>query len=417
MNTKVVNPLCSFTVLTAVAFAAFFISACDSNIGSGISGAKSETFTAIDGGKVLRILSRSEAELTTEGQNFVGTYTEQDGQLRVVLEILGTQKAIYFNRTATGVRSQDGLELYAPQQYTEVMERITAERRQIALNDSLLQATESGDINHVVTLIRDGANPNIENSNGLSPLTLAMRSGSLESVNSLIEAKAHINHQNSHGWSPLHFASEIGGRRGLLEYGRDRTATDDSVLKRLIESGAQLDLLTIEGYTPLMIATKRQNIDAIRLLVAAGAQRNLSAKGETLWQMAKGHDQTLDALRTPEEAERFRRSRTETKVLATFRDWDHGVGRERDRGEVRITDVAVHVTRNVSRESPIYYAELPQPPRKDMFKQTAFMWTGYTVNLKDNIYIVFKSESERDQCFATISQAYKEWHASFGDVR
>lgn len=68
------------------------------------------------------------------------------------------------------------------------------------------------------------------------------------------------------GWKPIHYAAKYNGEKSL---------------KRLIEKGNDINMLTKGGETPLAIAIKYNNLEAINFLVRDGAIANAQLKEKT----------------------------------------------------------------------------------------------------------------------------------------
>ncbi len=66
-------------------------------------------------------------------------------------------------------------------------------------------------IDHILTLVRRGCNPNEESPKGLTPLlTLVMNDATVEQIEELIALKANVNLSNRHGLTPLSMACRLG---------------------------------------------------------------------------------------------------------------------------------------------------------------------------------------------------------------
>ena len=83
------------------------------------------------------------------------------------------------------------------------------------------------DIDMIRTLIGDcGADPNVKDNDGNTPLHQAARKGSTAIVRLLVaEFRADVNAVNEDGWTPLHFAidEEKIEVAELLLFGEDQT--------------------------------------------------------------------------------------------------------------------------------------------------------------------------------------------------
>ncbi len=91
------------------------------------------------------------------------------------------------------------------------------------------------------------------NSRGETAVMLAALQGNLETVRVLVEKGAAINRV---GWTPLHYAG-VSGNVELLRY--------------LLDQHAYIDAESPNRSTPLMMAARHDRIDAVRMLVEAGA--------------------------------------------------------------------------------------------------------------------------------------------------
>ena len=166
---------------------------------------------------------------------------------------------------------------------------------------ALLIATEKGNID-AINVLKAGADPNITNADGNTCLHLSILHGCRkEVVQMIIDHGAHVNATNKNGLTALMIVScrgNVDGVNALLKTGADHNLTDVSgqtclhysifgkwrreVLEMIIDHGAQVNDTGLYGHTALMIACERGIIDAINLLLKAGADVNIScAKGNT----------------------------------------------------------------------------------------------------------------------------------------
>jgi ankyrin repeat protein len=116
-------------------------------------------------------------------------------------------------------------------------------------------AAQNGDVDLVNFLIQKEADVNLTTDDGLTALHFAALRGYLEITNSLIKARIDVN---------------IAGRRynrTALHYAADKNQSD--VAKALVEAGANPDLLDILGFSPLKIASSKNNLDVANAILTS----------------------------------------------------------------------------------------------------------------------------------------------------
>jgi hypothetical protein len=105
-------------------------------------------------------------------------------------------------------------------------------------------------------LHRNGAYLDVRGLGGRNLLHAASDSGNLEVVRILIEYDpAYINAGDEHGWTPLLVASE------------GRNSKDGSVVRLLLEHGADINAQDQNGWTPLHVASFYGSLEVVRLLL------------------------------------------------------------------------------------------------------------------------------------------------------
>ena len=127
---------------------------------------------------------------------------------------------------------------------------------------ALLDAAKRGDVAAVRSLLKQGADPNAAQGDGLTALHMAAQEGNLDLAKVLIGAKANVDAKTRLGaYTPLHLASE---------------GAHTDVVLALLKAGANVDAVTTtSGVTPLHPAAKALNGEATVLaLLEHGAQAN-----------------------------------------------------------------------------------------------------------------------------------------------
>lgn len=128
------------------------------------------------------------------------------------------------------------------------------------LSDDLFEALRSGDVRRVEALLEAGADPDRWIQDGITPLMVAAERGDVAAAELLLAYGARVNTVDAAGASPLHHAARSG---------------DSVMVDVLIAAGAHVHVTTVATpTTPLMEATRAGSIDAVRLLVDAGADPN-----------------------------------------------------------------------------------------------------------------------------------------------
>lgn len=131
-------------------------------------------------------------------------------------------------------------------------------------------AASRGDVSATKMLLFAGARVDVLTRNGsYTPLHLAARGGRAEAVKALLDKGANVNAVTSSGGaSALHFASQNG---------------DSSTVSALLEKGATVDAKeTAFLQTPLMWAAAFDRVPAIRVLVRKGADIEATSKVEDI---------------------------------------------------------------------------------------------------------------------------------------
>ena len=162
---------------------------------------------------------------------------------------------------------------------------------------ALLDATRRGDLTAVRALLKEGADANAAQGDGLSALHLAAQQGHTEITKALLGAGAKVDAKTRIGdYTPLHLAStgaHLTVVRALLAAGADpRSVTTNSgvtplhmaaraldgelVVRALLEKGAPINARELSaGQTPLMFAASFGRTATVRELLSHRADASL----------------------------------------------------------------------------------------------------------------------------------------------
>lgn len=129
-----------------------------------------------------------------------------------------------------------------------------------AANAPVADAAMDGDAAAVRALLKDAADVNAAQGDGMSALHWAAMQGNLEITNLLLYAGANVKATTRIGsYTPLFLAA----RQGHAE-----------VIKALLAADADPSSASSNGTTPLMVAAASGNVDAVRLLLDRGVDVN-----------------------------------------------------------------------------------------------------------------------------------------------
>lgn len=188
----------------------------------------------------------------------------------------------------------------------------------------LMHAADSGFAGIVEELLSSGARANAKSPRGSRALTLAVLRRHIPIARALVAAGADVNAPNGAGDTPILIASKfehvIARRSGRLSLagavpgGTGRVTAgglpggafetianrEPELVEVLLDAGADPNSRDKDGLTPLMFAAGQGRLDLVKLLLARGADVNTKAAyGITAWQLATGEEviRTLRAAR------------------------------------------------------------------------------------------------------------------------
>jgi ankyrin repeat protein len=134
---------------------------------------------------------------------------------------------------------------------------------------SIVDAAIQGNRDAVRAFLKDGADVNTSQPDGMTSLHWAAQKGDIELAKTLLYAGANMKATTRiGGYTPLLIASRIGNA---------------AMIETLASGGADANAATTSGTTALMFASQAGNADAVSALIAHGANVNAKekVKGET----------------------------------------------------------------------------------------------------------------------------------------
>lgn len=174
------------------------------------------------------------------------------------------------------------------------------------LETPLIIAVKQNTSNEIITLLLNaGADTNVSEIHGMTPLRLAVDKDNVEAVKLLLDAGANTE-VFWNGMTPLMEASQEGYTavvRLLLEVGANPNFTNISgntplmaaahygkvdVIELLLSHGANINAQNSHGFTPLHAAVNTNRSPAVRILLENGADQTLRNKqGQTALELAE----------------------------------------------------------------------------------------------------------------------------------
>jgi ankyrin repeat protein len=150
---------------------------------------------------------------------------------------------------------------------------------------TLVRALKDGDITAVRALVKNAAEVNRAETDGTTPLHVAVLRDDPESVDLLLRAGATVKAATRYGVTPLYLACVNGNA---------------AVVEKLLAAGADPNAALPEGETALMTAARTGNVPVIKALLAHGAAVNATEawKGQTalMWAAAENNAGAAKAL-------------------------------------------------------------------------------------------------------------------------
>jgi ankyrin repeat protein len=150
---------------------------------------------------------------------------------------------------------------------------------------ALMEASYMGQLEEVRRLVLDGTSVDVIDAEKRTPLMWAGFNGHAAVAEYLLDAGAAIDAKDSSGRTALMYAS---------------SGPFSETVGLLLERGAEVNAQgTLEGFTPLMTAAAEGLADVVRVLLGAGADRNIKdVDGDTALTFARqnGHTEVVALL-------------------------------------------------------------------------------------------------------------------------
>jgi ankyrin repeat protein len=148
---------------------------------------------------------------------------------------------------------------------------------------ALAGAVMRGNVDIAGILLEEGANPNLSNCAGVSPLMIAARRGYVALARLLLdEYNAYPNLVDNRGRTALHYAARSGAEDIV------RLMLDDAHRRSSIQTEVDVDIPMSDGRTALHLAAQQGHASIVEILIKKGAKINLEdANGDTALDCAK----------------------------------------------------------------------------------------------------------------------------------
>jgi ankyrin repeat protein len=168
---------------------------------------------------------------------------------------------------------------------------------------ALNEAARVNDLETLQLLLTKPHDINAGNRLGFTALMLAAGQGNLNAVKMLLDKGADVNAAH---------ASDIQVRNGKIAISRmtalmTAALSSPEVTRTLLKAGANVNAQDVRGMTPLMfaVASDTPNVEIVRMLLEAGAKRDIKSTGNELasdWAAKFNHPDILRLIGAPEPA-------------------------------------------------------------------------------------------------------------------
>ena len=182
-------------------------------------------------------------------------------------------------------------------------------RKPVASGEALWRAVRLGDMKLLETLVAEGADVNVTDDQGRTPLHVAVRRCNEGWVEFFATNGADLEARDRNGHTPMDLAVDEGNQRIVeILFAAGSPATihaasylgDVQEIRRLVQAGADVNARTAKRYTPLQLAARMGYAKTASVLLELGA--DLHAGGPPFGQTpmndaaGRGHRDVVEIL-------------------------------------------------------------------------------------------------------------------------
>ncbi len=204
-----------------------------------------------------------------------------------LLEAFRAESLVIYNQLITQINN------VTPQGFQNIQKHITYRKEATKNSRTILHAAALYELNKLISLaIQSGNNPNAADSNGYTPLLIALRTGNPDTLLLLLKLGADPNKTNKKDRTPIYTAiyqDNVDAIRSLVKFGA-KVNTEDCeglspldyalkagnylIIQTLIEYKARSTISDKIGSTPLHMLAQKTDLRTFEFLLLAGEEFN-----------------------------------------------------------------------------------------------------------------------------------------------